>query len=511
MAPHVKRCTPGLVMRAGDAGTPVGVGIHGERRAGHVEAGSLCTRLSQEVSGVELQTACHQVGSGLGQAFAQHLHHGTTLRRLSSAEFKSCMRVRSRVFAFIRRTLERSARAGVILLPSAQSAASLWTSGRTSLNRRLNIVASNLQETQNKLYLAVCTLLLFTHPCLDHPSASTCASVCALQQSGSGSGAGPQQAPLGRIKGLSDGAKRVCLHHVSPGGHHIHTPCTDACAEEALCSALTPLSPLCLLLLLLSPALTRGGIRVAPQRQDWVGYIPALMPGPYGWHVIGKSHHMRVGLAQVPVGGMVPKVEVLLTKAATLQSWQRTKAFLKFTSGQGWMEPLLPADTELMEPEADKDARRKIQFSVPSSVPTQLDPRQVEMIRRRRPTPATLFRLTDPPSPEEDIDPWVLGENGALKAKLVHTTTYQPPSLKAVQRMALAHLASLDMTSVDKEDSSSGEEEEEREKKSQQSPSATDPREKSQSLRDQCAQLDSLTETADLSLHRSDEEEEKGE
>ncbi|XP_034067082.1 protein phosphatase 1 regulatory subunit 1B-like [Gymnodraco acuticeps] len=175
------------------------------------------------------------------------------------------------------------------------------------------------------------------------------------------------------------------------------------------------------------------------------------------------------------------------------------------------MEPLLPADTDLMEPEADKDARRKIQFSVPSSVPTQLDPRQVEMIRRRRPTPATLFRLTDPPSPEEDIDPWVLGENGALKAKLVHTTIYQPPSLKAVQRMALAHLASLDMTSVDKEDSSSGEEEEEREKKSQQSPSATDPREESQSLRDQCAQLDSLTETADLSLHRSDAEEEKGE
>lgn len=106
--------------------------------------------------------------------------------------------------------------------------------------------------------------------------------------------------------------------------------------------------------------------------------------------------------------------------------------------------------------------------------------------------------------------------------------------------MALAHLASLDMTSVDREDSSSGEEDEERKKKSQQSPSATgrgqyaiyiyywhftqsvipytfkfpflsDPREESQPLRDQCAQLDSLTETADLSLHRSDAEEEKGE
>ncbi|KAM9336702.1 protein phosphatase 1 regulatory subunit 1C-like [Symphorus nematophorus] len=177
------------------------------------------------------------------------------------------------------------------------------------------------------------------------------------------------------------------------------------------------------------------------------------------------------------------------------------------------MDPLLPADTELMEREADKDARRKIQFSVPSAVPTQLDPRQVEMIRRRRPTPATLFRLTDPPSPEEDIGPhqWVLGENGALKAKLVHTSTYQPPSLKAVQRMAQAHLASLDMSSVDKEDPSSGEEEEEREKESQQTPSATDLREESKPLRDQCAlpSPDSLTGSADLSHHQGDEEETK--
>lgn len=45
------------------------------------------------------------------------------------------------------------------------------------------------------------------------------------------------------------------------------------------------------------------------------------------------------------------------------------------------MDPLLPADTEAMEGEADKDAKRKIQFSVPSSVPIQLDPRQVEMVR----------------------------------------------------------------------------------------------------------------------------------
>ncbi|KAM6964343.1 protein phosphatase 1 regulatory subunit 1B-like [Tautogolabrus adspersus] len=152
------------------------------------------------------------------------------------------------------------------------------------------------------------------------------------------------------------------------------------------------------------------------------------------------------------------------------------------------MDPLLPSDTE-----ADKDERRKIQFSVPSAVPTQLDPRQVEMIRRRRPTPATLFRLTDPPSPDEEKGQWVLGENGALKAKLVHSSTYQPPSLKAVQRMALAHLSSLDMSSVDKDEPSSGEEEDEHAKESQQ----TD------------VTVESRPGCGDLSPHNGDEEEAK--
>ncbi|TNN54491.1 hypothetical protein EYF80_035329 [Liparis tanakae] len=76
LAAHVKRAAPGLVVRTGDAGAPVGVRVGGERRAGHVEAGSVRTRFRQEVPGVELQTACHQVGSGLGQAFTQHLHVG---------------------------------------------------------------------------------------------------------------------------------------------------------------------------------------------------------------------------------------------------------------------------------------------------------------------------------------------------------------------------------------------------------------------------------------------------
>uniref|UniRef100_A0A8C8Z7W9 Protein phosphatase 1 regulatory subunit 1B n=1 Tax=Prolemur simus TaxID=1328070 RepID=A0A8C8Z7W9_PROSS len=46
----------------------------------------------------------------------------------------------------------------------------------------------------------------------------------------------------------------------------------------------------------------------------------------------------------------------------------------------------------------DPKDRKKIQFSVPAP-PSQLDPRQVEMIRRRRPTPAMLFRLSEHSSP----------------------------------------------------------------------------------------------------------------
>ncbi|KAJ0016059.1 hypothetical protein NQD34_014349 [Periophthalmus magnuspinnatus] len=115
------------------------------------------------------------------------------------------------------------------------------------------------------------------------------------------------------------------------------------------------------------------------------------------------------------------------------------------------MDPLLPLNPELTDPEADleEDERKKIQFSVPSTVPPQLDPRQVEMIRRRRPTPATLFRLTDPPSPDEDAQQWMFTDNGVLKSRVTHT--YQPPSLKVVQKMAQAHLACL--PSMDKDDS----------------------------------------------------------
>ncbi|KAI1896438.1 hypothetical protein AGOR_G00094800 [Albula goreensis] len=104
------------------------------------------------------------------------------------------------------------------------------------------------------------------------------------------------------------------------------------------------------------------------------------------------------------------------------------------------MDPLSSAEVG----EETKE-RKKIHFSVPATVPTQLDPRQVEMIRRRRPTPATLFRVSDNPSPEEETatHQWVVGENGILKPKRVNPSAYQPPSLKAVQRMAQAHMQTL--------------------------------------------------------------------
>ncbi|KAM6904675.1 protein phosphatase 1 regulatory subunit 1B [Xenentodon cancila] len=104
------------------------------------------------------------------------------------------------------------------------------------------------------------------------------------------------------------------------------------------------------------------------------------------------------------------------------------------------MEPSMSTEVE----EEPKE-RKKIQFAVPASAPTNLDPRQVEMIRRRRPTPATLFRVADQPSPEDDqsTHQWVVGENGILKPKRVNPNVYQPPSLKAVQKMAEAHMQNL--------------------------------------------------------------------
>ncbi|KAM6967081.1 protein phosphatase 1 regulatory subunit 1B isoform 3-T3 [Tautogolabrus adspersus] len=98
------------------------------------------------------------------------------------------------------------------------------------------------------------------------------------------------------------------------------------------------------------------------------------------------------------------------------------------------MEPSVSTEVE----EEHKE-RKKIHFAVPASAPTNLDPRQVEMIRRRRPTPATLFRVADQSSPEDDqsTHQWVVGENGVLKPKRVNPNVYQPPSLKDQQEAAI--------------------------------------------------------------------------
>ncbi|KAI4821890.1 hypothetical protein KUCAC02_007464, partial [Chaenocephalus aceratus] len=93
----------------------------------------------------------------------------------------------------------------------------------------------------------------------------------------------------------------------------------------------------------------------------------------------------------------------------------------------------------------DEPRRGRSNFNMPRLCALQLDPRQVEMIRRRRPTPATLFRVADQSSPEDDqsTHQWVVGENGVLKPKRVNPNVYQPPSLKAVQKMAEAHMQHL--------------------------------------------------------------------
>ncbi|XP_012893212.1 PREDICTED: protein phosphatase 1 regulatory subunit 1B [Dipodomys ordii] len=102
----------------------------------------------------------------------------------------------------------------------------------------------------------------------------------------------------------------------------------------------------------------------------------------------------------------------------------------------------------------DPKDRKKIQFSVPAP-PSQLDPRQVEMIRRRRPTPAMLFRLSEHSSPEEEASPHqrASGEGHHLKSKRASPCAYTPPSLKAVQqRIAESHLQTISNLASEEED-----------------------------------------------------------
>ncbi|NWV42597.1 PPR1B phosphatase, partial [Grantiella picta] len=83
----------------------------------------------------------------------------------------------------------------------------------------------------------------------------------------------------------------------------------------------------------------------------------------------------------------------------------------------------------------DPKERKKIQFSVPAP-PSNLDPRAVEMIRRRRPTPAMLFQLSEHSSPEDESLPYQRssGEGCLLKPKRTNPCAYTPPSLKGTAR-----------------------------------------------------------------------------
>ncbi|XP_053870357.1 protein phosphatase 1 regulatory subunit 1B isoform X2 [Malaclemys terrapin pileata] len=115
----------------------------------------------------------------------------------------------------------------------------------------------------------------------------------------------------------------------------------------------------------------------------------------------------------------------------------------------------------------DPKDRKKIQFSVPAP-PSQLDPRAVDMIRRRRPTPAMLFQMSEHSSPEEDYSPYqrTLGEGHLLKTKRTNPCVYTPPSLKAMQRIVQSHLEASsgleDEEAAEHEDSSEGEAEDDK-------------------------------------------------
>ncbi|XP_073464455.1 protein phosphatase 1 regulatory subunit 1B isoform X3 [Aquarana catesbeiana] len=86
-------------------------------------------------------------------------------------------------------------------------------------------------------------------------------------------------------------------------------------------------------------------------------------------------------------------------------------------------------------PQMESKGRKKIQFSVSVS-PSQMDPRAVEMIRRRRPTPATLFRVSEPQSPDDDP---TLYQEDLNQDEALECATQE----EAVQRIVQSHMQAL--------------------------------------------------------------------
>ncbi|XP_032831418.2 uncharacterized protein LOC116954755 isoform X1 [Petromyzon marinus] len=92
-----------------------------------------------------------------------------------------------------------------------------------------------------------------------------------------------------------------------------------------------------------------------------------------------------------------------------------------------------------------KSPKKKLQFEVPSKqLHGHLDPRSSEQLRKRRPTPATLFLLNDQTSPDDDRD----GEHGeGTEGRLGHSprkgghhSSYTPPTMSQMQTLVELHL-----------------------------------------------------------------------